>query len=133
MITNGAPIETINKDGRTTAFIAAIDHQVDDLNTLIDLGANINHRDNDGDTALLVLAKGGQIDAVAKLMALGADVNILNNEGLNAYTVAANKYLISGKQRYLDLMNLIYQNTERLELDRCISIQDDFDKLIIKF
>ena len=75
LLTEGADINVMRKDG-ATALIIALQHGHQEVaKLLLDKGADVNAKDNNGWTALMFAAEEGTQDIVQVLLDKGADVN----------------------------------------------------------
>lgn len=77
--------DVLAKDGDLTApgpeglpplMVAAHHGFTDILNTILDLGVDVNSRDKDGYTALMYAARGGHVATIKALISKEADVNL---------------------------------------------------------
>lgn len=73
----------------TTPLIEAVcSNDLDEVETLLNVGVDINATNNDGDTALMVASINGDTKIVQVLIERGADVNATNKDGETALLIA---------------------------------------------
>lgn len=88
-ITNGADVNTKNKDGFTPLHLATQRRDKDIIELLIAKGADINAKNKDGFTPLHVSAIQGYKDVAQLMIDKGADVNAKGKDGITPLYVAA--------------------------------------------
>lgn len=73
-------------------LVLAANSTLQEVQELIEAGADLNHADNFGDTALMAASRGGKLDIVELLLSCGADVNrtFPNKTGWTALMHGAN-------------------------------------------
>jgi len=94
LIENGADVDFKDKGGYTSLHFAAQESRVEELNLLIQNGANPNLKDYYGNTPLwtaLINSK-GKFEIVKKLIENGADMKIENNYGKSPESVGMRIY-----------------------------------------
>jgi ankyrin repeat protein len=69
-----------NKDGDTSLILAAERGDLNRVNTLIEMGSDVNHRNNNGQTALHHAMVYGHESVANLLLSRGADPNILDDD-----------------------------------------------------
>lgn len=67
---------------------AALENDVDLLETRLNAGADVNTRTGDGWTALMYAASGNSMEAVQYLLREGASLNLRNNDDKTALALA---------------------------------------------
>ena len=70
--------------GMTPLFDAIDSDRAENLDLLIEAGANVNHQDNFGNTPMMDAARHGKFKFVQRLLQSGADCRIRNNDGEDA-------------------------------------------------
>ncbi len=76
----GASVDSkCNLTGKTLLIEAVSRHEVDVMNELIELGADVNIQDDDGLSCLMKASLSGFSDTVIKLLDLGANPNLKSN------------------------------------------------------
>jgi ankyrin repeat protein len=70
---------------------AALENNVDILETRLNAGADVNTRTGDGWTALMYAACGDSAEATQYLLKEGAELNLRNNDDKTALTLAKEK------------------------------------------
>lgn len=87
--------EARNKEGKTALMIAATKGKMDEVQHLVEHGADHEATDNDGTTALLQAARSGQLDVVQYLAEHGADTWCvdLNGNTLLHHLIGSTKQL----------------------------------------
>ena len=83
------PVDIPDSHGRTAVMLAAGFDNVEVLQELIYLGANLEAEDKEGLTALLWAAKQGKIDTLQKLTSSSADILHTDKQGRNILHIAA--------------------------------------------
>jgi ankyrin repeat protein len=94
LVENGANINYIDADGRTTVYCVACGaandlNIVNTLQHLVKLGADLEIKDLEGRTALHVSAWQGMVSVVEALIELGANIDAVDNEGRTPVMMAA--------------------------------------------
>lgn len=84
-------LDTRDTSGRTAAYLAAANGQLEALKELIAAKADLNIADNDGVTPLIAAARAAQPAAARLLITAGADVNAHDNNYVPAI-IAAGRY-----------------------------------------
>ena len=81
-LASGDSVKKILKQAETDdAFLTAVKGgNKDEVEKLLDVGANINEQDKDGLTALMAAASKGRVDVVSLLLENGADIKLKNKE-----------------------------------------------------
>jgi ankyrin repeat protein len=69
-------------------MLAARDGNSDEVNALLDRGANVHATDNHGRTALMLAARQGNSDIANALLDRGADIDAADNTGMTALMLA---------------------------------------------
>ncbi|HLW08462.1 MAG TPA: ankyrin repeat domain-containing protein, partial [Marinilabiliaceae bacterium] len=82
-------IDVIDEAGASPLMVAAKNDNLEVMDMLITLGADVNHQDINGNTALHVLANLGKesSEAFQKLLDNGAKMNIKNVRGQTAKAI----------------------------------------------
>lgn len=83
----GADINFVN-DSTSPLTAAALNSCFDNMNYLIQLGADVNLQDQNGSTTLMLLSQFERIDSAKLLIENGADVNIQDNKGMTVLMYA---------------------------------------------
>jgi ankyrin repeat protein len=84
LIAHGTSIDSRSRSGITALMRGAPYEEAEDIQTKIDLGADVNLTDPEGNTALMMAAMPGNHAAVKVLLAAGADPNLRNKAGNTA-------------------------------------------------
>jgi ankyrin repeat protein len=71
-----------DEEGETALLEAAEEGQLEAVELLLKLGADINHQDQEGETALMEAAEEGKIEVVTLLLRKGASLGCLDRNGL---------------------------------------------------
>jgi len=78
------------QNGDTASMLAFKRAQLNEVQTLIALGSDVNAKNNDGDTALILACDClNNEEIIQTLIDAGADVNVKNNTGDTALMVAS--------------------------------------------
>ncbi|OBZ17940.1 ankyrin repeat domain-containing protein [Bacillus sp. FJAT-26390] len=91
LLAEGADINAVDRQGRTSAMIAVHANKLDVFNHLAGLGANINIQDDRLDNPLLYAGAEGKMEFVQAAIAAGADTTITNRFGGTALIPAADR------------------------------------------
>jgi hypothetical protein len=83
LMSHGASIKVIDKEGASILMIAARSKNVEYISRVLALGPDIDHQDSLGRTALFY-ASDASYDATEKLIMAGADLTIANKKGETA-------------------------------------------------
>lgn len=113
-------IDTTTCDSLTGLHEAAICGNVELVEYLLEMGANIDCRDNEGWTPLHAAASLGQTKIVELLLGRGADATIINCENFLAYDLARNdecRQLIGNQLEGQDIDYLRSQEERLIEAD----------------
>jgi len=79
LVDEGVDVNSMDEDGYTPLWSAAIYGNVDIVRLLLDRGANVNKSDNNGGTELHDAAINGKDEAVRLLIERGADLHMKAN------------------------------------------------------
>lgn len=87
----GAAINHVDSLGNTALTLAFMNenNSEENMNMLLDYGADPDIQNNEGYNALMTAAKTSGIDAVKKLLEITSDVNTRNNNGDTALSIAS--------------------------------------------
>lgn len=89
LIHEGANVNALDShSGMALVHEAASEGNVQRLQTLKDLGANLDEPNKQGATAMYMAARVGHINVVKKLVELGAKTDVKNAQGKTAYDAA---------------------------------------------
>lgn len=83
----GADINVVD-DSTSPLTAAALNNCFDNMNYLIELGADVNLQDQNGSTTLMLLSQFDRIDSAKILIENGADVNLKDNKGMTVLMYA---------------------------------------------
>lgn len=89
LLNNGSRVDSLDREGNTPLFYAAIEGKPAIVKLLIDYKANINARNEDKDTALHFAVIGNDAETVNILIEKGANIEARNNDGETPLFVAA--------------------------------------------
>ena len=78
-------------------MIALVYGRLDQANTLIDAGVDLNVTDKDGRNALMIALVYGRLDQANTLIDAGVDLNVTDKDGRNALMIA----LVYGHQEII--------------------------------
>lgn len=108
LIAAGADVNFEAADtGESLLLSASGTGQLESINTLLDLGADINGTNNYGETPLIRAASRGHAEAVRLLVSAGADLNIRDNLGRSPMVAA----LVNQKlgRNYLEIERILIE------------------------
>ena len=88
---SGAFSITLDRMKESFLLAAAQGGNVQDCESLLEFGADINFRGPEGDTPLLAAVRRGHLEAVKTLIVRGADVNIPGNDSFAPIHIAAKR------------------------------------------
>jgi len=88
ILSQGVPLESVDKDGKTFLRHACADGKRDIAQLLLDAGADTNSRDNEGKTSLMAAAMTGRLEVVELLLRYGADPLVESAGGDSAIKIA---------------------------------------------
>ena len=108
---NGLFSQSLDRLKESFLFAAAQGGNSQDVQSLLDIGADIDWRGQGGDTALLAACRRGHCETMAMLSVHGSDVNVVANDGATCLHIAARRGDIAS-------VNVL------LEADCIISIKD---------
>jgi ankyrin repeat protein len=117
LIAHGTSIDSRNRSGITALMRGAPYEKAEDIQTKINLGANIELTDPEGNTALMIAARSGNHAAVKVLLDAGADPDISNKEGNTALMqVLGSDPFVSENDGLNEVAKLLVQNGSDLKL-----------------
>lgn len=88
LLSDGAEIDTVDRQGNTPLMIAAKIGNPRIVDIILSHSPEINKTNEQGVTALMIAAESGQLHIVEKLINKGADVSIRDGKGNTAVTLA---------------------------------------------
>ncbi|MHB9133969.1 MAG: ankyrin repeat domain-containing protein [Armatimonadota bacterium] len=89
LLTNGAQVNAIDRDGETALMYSITAHDIDMMKLLIASGANVNQRNRFGDTPVITAVCVNDLSAVKLLIDNHADINAVNHYGMTPLHEAA--------------------------------------------
>lgn len=99
LLENGGDVDiAIGKSGRTVLFETVLHEKMDNLQLLVEYGANINHQSKSGESVLSYAISSDSYGVALMLLKLGADPMIKDRWGYDAYEVF-NKYAGKGLEK----------------------------------
>ena len=88
---NGLFSQSLDRLKESFLFAAAQGGNSQDVQSLLDIGADIDWRGQGGDTSLLAACRRGHCDTMAMLAAYGSNVNAVANDGSTCLHIAARR------------------------------------------
>lgn len=89
LLSHGAVVDDVNREGSTALYVAAREGQADVVRLLAEAGADVNHKTNIGRTPLIAATSAGQGKVVEALIVLGAHLLDADSSGSSAWHEAA--------------------------------------------
>lgn len=99
LLEHGGDVDTaIGKSGRTVLFETVLHERMDNLQLLVERGANVNHQSKSGESLLIYAISSDSYKAALELLKLGADPTIEDRWGYDAYEIF-DKYAGKGLEK----------------------------------
>lgn len=114
LITFGADIKAIDRDGRTPLHLIASYGNKGAVESIISRGVDVNAKDNDGRTPLQFAVSWGNEDVVELLISKGADVNTENNLGETPLKIALEQIKYADRAKNHETFKRLEENINLL-------------------